>query len=107
MSTRPAAQPEQDKPSKVGDWVKWAVGIAWLALGCLVPYTLSLEHRFTALETTLANHLTAAGKAEAEIKSRLDSQDATNTKILTALTDVQTGVAKINGYLEARKSPQN
>lgn len=103
--TRPVAQPEQN--SKVGDWVKWACGLAWAALACLIPYTLSLEHRFTTLEVDLGNHKAAAAKTELEIRGRLDTQDANYTKILEALSNVQTGVAKINGYLEARKSPQN
>jgi uncharacterized protein YoxC len=103
--TRPAAQPEQN--SKVGDWVKWAVGITWLAFAALLTYVVSVEHRITTQETTLADHKTAASKAELEIKGRLDSQELTNQKIVSVLTDVQTGVAKINGYLEARKSPQN
>jgi hypothetical protein len=102
---RPVAQPEQN--SKVGDWVKWACGLAWAVLACLIPYTLSLEHRFTKLETDQANHITAAGKAETEIRGQLAQVQNDGAKILTAITSVQVEVAKINGYLESRKSPQN
>jgi hypothetical protein len=91
----------------VADWVKWAVVLSYAVLGGVIAYRVSDEHRLTKLESDFASHQAAATKTEAELRGQLLQQQNDGKQILSAITAVQVEVAKLNGYLESRKTSQN
>ena len=62
-------------------------------------YALNTEHRQTATETTLSQHLTEAKETKADVYQRLSAQDQNQKDVLQALNDVKVDMAAIRGAL--------
>ena len=81
------------------DWAKWAAGVALALSSTAFGYALNTEHRQTAVETTLTQHLVESKETKADVYQRLNTQDQNNKEVLQALNDVKVDMAAVRGAL--------
>ena len=86
------------------DWVKWVAGVALLLSGTAFGYAINTEHRQTATETTLTQHVIDAKETKADVYQRLSAQDQNQKDVLQALNDVKVDMAAIRGALGIPKN---
>ncbi|MCC3159513.1 hypothetical protein LJ737_19885 [Hymenobacter sp. 15J16-1T3B] len=87
-----------------GEWVKWAVGVALVLSSSAIGFALNTEHRQTATETTLDNHVKESERTKSDVYQRLNSQDQTQKEVLQAVNDVKVDMAAIRGALGIPKA---
>lgn len=85
--------------SSSNEWVKWVAGVALALSSTAFGYALNTEHRQTAVETTLTQHLADAKETKADVYQRLSAQDQNQKEVLQALNDVKVDMAAIRGAL--------
>ena len=81
------------------DWVKWVAGVALGLSSTAFGYALNTEHRQTATETTLSQHLSDAKETKADVYQKLSTQEQNQKEVLQALNDVKVDMAAVRGAL--------
>lgn len=79
--------------------MKWVAAVALGLASTAFGYALNTEHRQTATETTLSQHLAESKEVKADVYQRLSAQDQNQKEVLQALNDVKVDMAAIRGAL--------
>jgi len=85
------------------DWVKWVAGLALTLSGTAFGYAINTEHRQTATETTLENHINDAKETKQDVYQRLKATEDKQAAVLESINAVRVDVAAIRGALGIKR----